>query len=122
MNVLTATATAMAPVAVTPVTVMATAPAPAPAPVTASARETVTATARVTAADTVPAAPPALKSRHSPLLAAAGRKGRPDRPATRWGRGFPGPAPATPASPHSTPVPTRAHPNSRAIRVLRSPR
>lgn len=70
--------------------------------------------------------------RGSPLLAAAdGRQGHLSRPALTGRRGFPGPAstgpartggPEFPATPHSTPVPTPAHPTPRAIRVLRSPR
>ncbi len=40
-------------------------------------------------------------------------------------RGSPGPfslTPALPPNPHNTPVPSPAHPTSRAICVLRSPR
>ncbi len=64
---------------------------------------------------------PAPKWRNSPLLAAAGRQGNLSRPAAprRWGS--PGLASSTPSR-HSTPVPTRAHEDPRAIRVLRSPR
>lgn len=75
---------------------------------------------------------PAPKRRGSPLPAAAdGRQGHLSRPATWWGRGFPGPAPTTPdrtvdptprSTPLLTPVPTPAHATPRAIRVLRSPR
>ena len=61
------------------------------------------------------------------LLTAVTRYVRPPEPAlTR--RGSPGPAAATPKSPHrstrtrTTPVPSPAHPTPRAIRVQRSPR
>lgn len=61
------------------------------------------------------------------LVTAPARYARPPEPAlTR--RGFPGPAAATPLpkSPHrstrTNPVPSPAHPTSRAIRVRRSPR
>lgn len=67
----------------------------------------------------------ALKGRDFLLLAAAhGWHGHLSHPAARWGRGFPGPAPTTPETPHRcTPVPlTTAHPTPRAIRVRRSPR
>lgn len=85
------------------------------------------------AVSTPPALPsgPAMKRRGSPLLVAAyGRQGHLSRPAARWGRGFPGPAPTTPEltpmTPHRTPVPTLvpapAHSTPRAIRVRRSPR
>lgn len=65
-----------------------------------------------------------MRRRGSLLLAAAhGWRGHLSRPAARWGRGFPGPAPTTPEIPHRcTPVPTLAHPIPRAIRVRRSPR
>ena len=68
---------------------------------------------------------PAMKRRGSPLLAAAcGRRGHLSRPAARWGRDFPGSAPATPCFPTRTPVPTPAlaHFSPRATRVRRSPR
>jgi len=67
---------------------------------------------------------PAMTRRGASLLAAAeGRQGHLSRPATRWRRGFPGPA-STTQDPHCcTPVPTPfAHPIPRAIRVRRSPR
>ncbi|TQJ74658.1 hypothetical protein FBY22_7664 [Streptomyces sp. SLBN-31] len=82
--------------------------------------------------------PTAPGRRGSPLLAAAdGGQGHLSRPVPTGRRGFPGPAsagtahtagpahsggPEFPATPHSTPVPTPAHPTPRAIRVLRSPR
>ena len=62
-----------------------------------------------------------LERRASPLLDTTGRQGHLSRPAAQRRRGFPGPVSATPA-PHSTPVPTTAHDDPRAIRVLRSPR
>lgn len=70
---------------------------------------------------------PARNRRVSPLLAAAdGRQGNLSRPAAPRRRGFPGPASATPSTPHCTPhctpVPPSAHPTPRAIRVRRSPR
>lgn len=71
---------------------------------------------------------PAPKRPGSWLLAAAdGRQDHLSRPAARWGRGFPVPAPITPdptplPTPLPTPVPTPAHGTLRAIRVLRSPR
>ncbi|SDM77963.1 hypothetical protein SAMN04487981_102548 [Streptomyces sp. cf386] len=72
-----------------------------------------------------------LPERRSSLLltAADGRQGLLSRSAARRGRGFPGPAPSTPisphrthAAPHGTPVPFTAHQTPRAIRVRRSPR
>ncbi|MGW2641243.1 hypothetical protein [Streptomyces sp. NPDC001348] len=74
-----------------------------------------------------------MKRRGASLLAAtAGRQGNLSRSAGPRRRGFPGPASAptatphsaspTPAAHHSTPVPTPAHLTPRAIRVRRSPR
>lgn len=59
----------------------------------------------------------------SPLLTAVhGRQATLSRPAALGRRGFPDPASATPAAPHTAPVPFSAHETPRAIRVRRSPR
>ncbi len=71
---------------------------------------------------------PRPERRGSPLLAATRgrasvlgrRQDSLSRPADPGWRGFPGPA--SPPSPHCTPVPTPARPTPRAIRVRRSPR
>lgn len=58
----------------------------------------------------------------SPLLTAVhGRQALLSRPAAGR-RGCPDPASATPAAPHTAPVPFSAHETPRAIRVRRSPR
>jgi hypothetical protein len=63
----------------------------------------------------------APKRRSSPLLDAAdGRQGLLSRSVARGRRDLPDPA--SPTTPHRTPVPLSAHQTPRAIRVRRSPR